>query len=106
MAQAVGGTERKEGEEDLLFDLQRHLKRYNVPDRVFNLLKQDSITCDELTTFTNNDLERWCDENQLRTIERRRFINAVKSLPNAQASKPDAPKIVQVPIFLGNVTIR
>ena len=101
MAQGIGGTEGKGGEKQLEFDLREHLLKYNVPDRIFNLLKQDSITIDELSTFRTKDLDIWSDENHLRAIERRRFINAVKSLPNSQAGKPDIqPKIV--PVLIGN----
>ena len=78
------------------FDLLAHLSKYNV-------LSNESITYDELITFTIEDLKDWCDEHNLKTIERRRFLNAVKSLPNAQASKTnDKPQIVEVAIFLGN----
>ena len=95
MAQLVNSV-TCEGEE---FDLQTHLSRYNVPDRVLGLLERDSITASELLTFTSNDLEEWCYENQLKTIERRRFVNAVKALPEAEANKPP-PNVVKV--FLGN----
>ena len=88
--------------QDTQFDLQRHLSKYNVCDRVYKLLCHDSITVDELITFTNSELKDWCDENHLRIIEKKRFVNAIKSLPNSQAIaiKHDEPKIV--PIFLGN----
>ena len=86
--------------QDTQFDLQRHLSKYNVCDRVYKLLCHDSITVDELITFTNSELKDWCDENHLRIIEKKRFVNAIKSLPNSQATQHDEPKIV--PIFLGN----
>ena len=81
------------------------MSKYSVPDTVYKLLCKDSITVDELITCTTKDLEDWCNENELRMIERRRFLNAVKSLPNAQSNKPDnintnKPQIVTV--FLGN----
>ena len=99
MAQAVGGTaaSNNEGKEELEFDLKQHFKKHNVDDKVFNLLQKDSITFDELLTFTNNDLERWCDENRFKTIVKRRFINSIKSIPNSQANKLDF-----VPVFLGH----
>ena len=100
MAQAVGGTQQSnEGEEqvEVDIDLRAHLSKYNVPDRVFDLLEKDSITADELSTFRTKDLDNWCDENELRTIEARRFVNAVKALPNAIATQP---KVVKV--FVGN----
>ena len=98
MAQFV--DEGSEGQvQDTKLDLRAHLAKYNVPNTVFKLLQQDSITVDELSAFRVKDLDNWCDENHLRTIERTRFINAVKSLPNAKANKRDnQPKIV----FLGN----
>ena len=96
MAQAASsGTNEGEAQNDI--DLQSHLSKFNVPDRVFTLLKQESITVDELLTFTNKDLEEWSGEHSLKTIERRRFINSIKSLPNCHANKPQFVKI-----FLGN----
>ena len=84
-------------------NLRIHLTKYDVPVRVYKLLCGESITIDELITFRTIDLDNWCNEHKLKTIETRRFLNAVKSLPNAQANKPDnKPKIIQVPIFLGN----
>ena len=102
MAQFV--DEGSEGQvQDTQFDLKTHLSKYNVPDTVHKLLCDESITVDELTTFTIKDLEDWCIEHSLKTIERRRFVNAVKSLPNAQSNvQPLKEKIVEVPIFLGN----
>ena len=94
-----------EGDQDTRFDLKAHLSKHNVPNRVYELLCNNSITADELITCTTKDLEDWCNENELRMIERRRFLNAVKLLPNTQANKRndhDAPEIVQLPIFLGN----
>ena len=82
------------------FDLKAHLSNYKVPDTVYKLLCNDSITVDELITCTAKDLEDWCNENQLRMIERRRFLNAAKCLPNVQANKSHVPKII--PVFLGN----
>ena len=85
------------------FDLKKHLSKYNVPDTVYKLLYNESITCDELITFTIKDLEDWCNEHSLKTIERRRFLNAVKSLPNAQSNQPEIQsKIATMPMFLGN----
>ena len=104
MAQFV--DEGAEGQvQDTKINLRTHLTKYNVPARVYKLLCDESITADELITFRTNDLDDWCNEHSLKTIERRRFLNAVKSLPNAQANKPDnKPKVVEVPvpIFLGN----
>ena len=99
MAQAIGGTANKEGEEQVEVNLRAHLSKYNVPDKVLSLLVQDSITADELSTFRTKDLDIWCDENGLRAIERRRLINAVKALPNPTASKP---QVNVVKVFLGN----
>ena len=79
-------------------NIQEYLSKYNVAEKVFTLLQQESITVNELLTFTNQDLERWCDEHKLKTIERRRFINAIKALPNAEtANKPEIVKM-----FLGD----
>ena len=112
MAQSV--DEGSEGQvQDTQFDLKAHLAKYNVPDTVYKLLYDESITCDELITFTVKDLEDWCNEHSLKIIERRRFLNAVKSLPNAQSNiehtktkivKVEVPVEVPVtmPIFLGN----
>ena len=91
--------------QDTQIDLKGHLSKHNVPDTVYELLCRESITADELTTFTNEDLKDWCNEHSLKTIERRRLLNAVKSLLNAQANiEPEKTKIVQVevPVFLGN----
>ena len=83
-----------EEEPSAKFDLKAHLSKYNVSDTVYKLLCDESITFDELITFTTNDLKDWCNEHSLGTIERRRFVNAVKSLPNAQSNIPDKPKII------------
>ena len=103
MAQFVDqGTEGQI--QDTQFDLKAHLSKYNVPVTVYGLLCGESITVDELVTFTIKDLEDWCIEHSLKTIERRRFVNAIKSLPNAQSNNLQASKekIIEVPIFLGN----
>ena len=100
MAQFVDGS--AEGQlQDTKFHLRTHLAKYNVPDRIYDLLTQDSITVDELSLFRVKDLDNWCDENHLRTIERTRFINAVKSLPNAKANKPENQAKI-VPVLIGN----
>ena len=88
-------------------NLRALLSKHNVPVTVYKLLCDESITIAELITFTNEDLKDWCNEHSLKTIERRRFLNAVKSLPNANANRKikdndhdHEPKIV--PVFLGN----
>ena len=45
--------------------------KYNVPDRVYKLLCDESITIDELVTFRTSDLDDSCSEHSLKTIERR-----------------------------------
>ena len=109
MAQYDGEEGGVEGQvHNTQFDLQKHLSHYKVPDTVYQLLCADSITVDELVTLTNNDLEDLCREYGIKTMAKRRFINSVKALPNAQANipdkpvKPNKPQIIQVPIFLGN----
>lgn len=72
--------------------LQNHLKKYNVPEIVYRHLEQQCITQAELVTFTSDDIKDWCNEHNLKTIERRRFINAVKALPNAEINKPKPSK--------------
>ena len=84
------------------FNLKAHLSKYNVPDTVYELLCKESITIDELITFTISDLQDWCNEHSLKTIEKRRFINLIKSLPNSQSNKPENEKTKIVPVFLGN----
>ena len=84
------------------FDLKTHLAKYNVPERVYNLLVEESVTVSELLTFRTTDLDYWSDEHELKAIERRRFINAVKALPNAEANKPSTAKPNIVKIYLGN----
>ena len=74
---------------DTQFDLKSYLSKYNVPDRVYNLLCDESITFDELMTFRVKDLDEWCDEHSLKIIERRRFLNSIKSLVSSQCSKYD-----------------
>ena len=93
--------------QDRRFDLQTHLSKYNVSKTVYKLLCDESIVCDELITCTIDDLEDWCNEHSLKTIDRKRFVNAIKSLPNAQSNiESTRTKIVEVPvhvpIFLGN----
>ena len=104
MSQFVDEAEEgAEGQvQDTKISLQTHLSRYNVPNGVYKLLCDESITIDELVTFTNEDLKDWCNEHSLKTIERRRFLNAVKSLPNATANKKldNEPKII--PVLIGN----
>ena len=88
-------NEGNDGELQPCFDLQAHLKKFKVPDNVYTLLQQESITVDELLTFRTSDLDGWCDEKQLKMIERRRFLNAVKALPNANANEAQI-------VFVGN----
>ena len=89
--------------QDTKIGLKEHLSKHNVSDAVYALLQQENITIDELITFTVEDLKDWCNEHKLKIIERRRFLNAIKSLPNAQSNiQVSEPKIVEVPIFLGN----
>ena len=94
MAQAVG-SQQNEGEIDPGDALKAHLLNHNVPANVCTLLQQESITLQELHTFTTEDLKDWCNEHKLKTIERRRLINAVKEIPKSKASKPQF-------IFLGH----
>ena len=86
--------------QDTQFDLKSHLSKYSVPNTVYRFLCDESITVDELVTFTVEEVREWCNEHSLKLIEKKRFLNAVKSLPNSQANKPDESKIVTV--FLGN----
>ena len=44
---------------------------YNVPNTVYKLLCDESITVDELITFTQEELKDWCNEHSLKTIEKR-----------------------------------
>ena len=83
--------------QDTQFDLKTHLSKYKVSDTVYKLLCDESITVDELITLTNEELKDWCNENSLKTMDKKRFINAVKSLPNAQANRPD-----NEPVSIGN----
>ena len=81
MAQFI--DEGAEGQvQDTKMNLQTLLSKHNVPNRVYKLLEEESITVDELITFRVNDLDDWCNEHSLKTIERRRFLNAVNSLKN------------------------
>ena len=57
--------------QDTQISLKAHLSKYNVSDTVYILLYDESITIDELITFTIKDLEDWCIEHSLKTIERR-----------------------------------
>ena len=77
-------------------ELKEHLAKFNVPETVYKALSDESITVDELITFTIEDLTDWCNEHSLKIIERRRFVNAVKALPNSEANKPSKPKIVEI----------
>ena len=89
--------------ESTKFDLQQHLSKYNAPTTLYKLLCYESITVDELLTFTTNDLEDWCNEHNLKTIERRRFINAVKKLPNyGQRVNNDETQAKTEVVFLGH----
>ena len=97
MAQCVDKNNKKQIQ-NTQFDLRTHLSKYNVPGRVYGLLCDESITVSELATCTIKDLEDWCNEHSLKTMERRRFVNAIKSLPNAQANVQPVKEIV----FLGN----
>ena len=82
----VASTDTKEGEtaksREQDENLQAHLSKFSVPNRVVTLLEQENITIAELVTFTVEDLKDWCNEHSLKTIERRRFLNAVSSLKN------------------------
>ena len=88
------------------FDLKGHLHKYKVPNTGYQYLLVESITFEELVTFTIDELTGWCNEHSLKIVEKKRFINAVKSLPNSQANKKEETKIkVQKEkefIFLGN----
>ena len=68
------------------FDLKKHLSKFNIAETTYEALSDESTTVDELITFTVDDLTDWCKEHSLTTIERRRFVNAVKALPNCQAN--------------------
>ena len=86
-------------EPEMGINLQEHLTKHDVASKVVNLLQEESITVGDLLTFTSEDLKDWCNEHSLKTIERRRFMNAVKALPNAEANKQQM-KVVKV--YLGN----
>ena len=73
--------------------MQVHLSKFNVPNRV---------SIDELITFRTTDLDAWCTEHQLKTIERRRFLNAVNSLKNTNTSTNLNTQPVVKLVFAGN----
>ena len=81
------GTNHDSKEGELSDDLAIHLQKFSVSDRVYSLLKEDNVTTKELITFTVKDLEDWCNEHHLKTVDRRRFINAIKALPNSESHK-------------------
>ena len=88
-----------EGEEEQSNDninLQTHLTKHGVVSKIYNLLQEESITLPDLLTFTIEDLKDWCNEHSLKTIERRRFINAIKALPNAEEAKSIAKPQIQI----------
>ena len=99
------GAAQDEGQvQETQFNLRAHLSKYNVPHTVYKHLCDESITVDELITFRTSDLDNWCDEHNLKAIERRRFLNAVKALPNAQVNTKEEinKEIIPLPIFLEN----
>ena len=69
-----------------VFDLKGHLTKFKVSESVQNLLKTEDIDIDELVTFTVKNVEDWCKEHSLKTIETIRLVNAIKSLPNSAAN--------------------
>ena len=85
-----------EGVTDTQTPLQKHLKKHNVSDGVYKLLEEESINQAELSTFTNDELKDWCNEHNLKTIERKRFITAVKALPNAQINKSQKKQVIKI----------
>ena len=76
--------------------LQKYLSKHNVPDKVYGLLQSDNISLGELTTFTNEDLKDWCVEHELKTLERRRFINAIENLDFTKKEKENLKQIEQI----------
>ena len=88
---AVGDDENGDDESQRL---KSWLAQHNVPDAVFNALQEDEITLSELATFSSQDLTDWSQEHGLKTIVRRRFINAIESLPNARVA--ENTEIVQI----------
>ena len=94
MAQAAP-TQSNVGEIECKLELKTHLSKHNVPDHIYTLLQNDSITMSLLLTFTNDDLKDWCNEHNLKIVERRKFMNAIKELPNADANKSQF-------VFVGN----
>ena len=65
-----------------IFDLDNHLNKFKVSSLVQKLLSAENIDNSELITFTIDELRDWCNEHFLKTIDKKRLIEAVKALPN------------------------
>ena len=63
----------KQKQQQHVFNLKVHLAQYNVGNRVYSLLSQESITVDELLTFRTKDLDAWCDEHSKKQLKEEDF---------------------------------
>ena len=81
--------------------LEELLSKFNVSDAIYEMVKKENLTIDELVTFTSDELKDLCNENKIKTSDKRRFINAIKSIPNSESSKPKPKEIIKK-IYLSN----
>ena len=78
--------------------LREWLLSRKIPSSVCDALDEQDVSKEEIITYTEQDLIDLCNLLNLNVVIRKRFINAIKAMPQAVASIDQNQGIV----FLGN----
>ena len=63
--------------------LCKHLKKHGVPAVVINCVKADEIDIGDIIDYTEEEIKIWCQEHNIKMAPRKKFLKAVKMLPNS-----------------------
>ena len=89
---------QREGEKD--DGLREWLLNQKIPSSVCDALELENVTKREIMTYSEQDLIDLCNHLNLNIVIKKRFINSIKSIPNAVSSISQNKSIIKV--FLGN----
>ena len=94
----LDSAKQSEREGEKIDSLREWLLSRKVPSSVCDALDEQDVSKEEIVTYTEQDLIDLSNLLNLNVVIRKRFINAVKAIPNAVSSIDQNQAIV----FLGN----
>ena len=70
-------------------DLKEHLTKHGFKqyDKIEEFVNNGDITIEDLIECSVSDLQELCQQHNIQSIQKNRFINAIKKLPNSKASQ-------------------